>query len=55
VDSQPIWDTAIGLGLGLNFATKAGIFNVSFAAGSRLNNPIDFNNTKVHFGFISLF
>ncbi len=55
LEDVPIWDTAYGVGLGLNFATKAGIFNVSFAAGSRLNNPIEFNNTKVHFGYINLF
>jgi len=50
-----IWDTAISFGMGINFATPAGIFNVSFAAGRRLDNPIDFGNTKLHFGYVSLF
>lgn len=55
IEGVPRWDNAYGVGLGLNFATRAGIFNISFAAGSRLNNPIEFNNTKVHFGYINLF
>lgn len=55
LEDVAVWDTAYGVGMGLNFATKAGIFNVSFAAGSRLNNPLEFNNTKVHFGYINLF
>ena len=50
-----IWDSAISFGLGINFATPAGIFNVSFAAGKRLGNPLDFGNTKLHFGYVSLF
>jgi len=49
------YDTAIGFGMGINFSTPAGIFNVSFAAGRRLDNPFDFNNTKIHFGYVSLF
>jgi outer membrane protein assembly factor BamA len=49
------WDTALGIGMGLNFATAAGIFNVSFAAGSRLGNPVNFQDTKVHFGYVNLF
>jgi hemolysin activation/secretion protein len=55
VEGEPIIDNAYGIGLGLNFSTKSGIFNISFAAGSRLQNPIDFNNTKVHFGYVNLF
>lgn len=55
VDNEEIWDTAISVGMGINFSTPAGIFNVSFAAGRRINNPIDFGNTKVHFGYVSLF
>jgi len=54
-NEQLIWDQVFGVGLGINFATPAGIFNVSFATGSRLNIPADFSNTKVHFGYVSLF
>lgn len=52
---EQIWDSAISFGMGINFATPAGIFNVSFAAGKRLGNPLDFGNTKLHFGYVSLF
>lgn len=52
---ESVWDNALSFGMGINFATPAGIFNVSFAAGKRLNNPIDFGNTKIHFGYVSLF
>ena len=55
IDDEELWDTAISFGMGINFSTPAGIFNVSFAAGKRLNNPIDFGNTKIHFGYVSLF
>ncbi len=54
-NDQFIWDTAIGLGMGINFSSKVGVFNLSFASGSRLDNPIDFGNTKVHFGYVNLF
>jgi outer membrane protein assembly factor BamA len=54
-DNKRIWDKVHGVGLGLNFGTRAGIFNVSFAAGSRLGNPIDFSKLKVHFGYVSQF
>jgi hypothetical protein len=55
VEDGEQWDTAISIGMGINFSTPAGIFNVSFAAGKRLGNPIDFGNTKIHFGYVSLF
>ncbi|MDF1697706.1 MAG: BamA/TamA family outer membrane protein [Saprospiraceae bacterium] len=55
IDEEEVWDNTISLGMGINFSTPAGIFNVSFAAGRRLNNPIDLGNTKIHFGYVSLF
>lgn len=54
-DEEVIWDKPVSIGMGINFATPAGIFNVSFAAGRRLGNPIDLGNTKIHFGYVSLF
>lgn len=45
----------VGLGLGLNFGTKAGIFNLSFAAGRAAPNPLDFSRMKIHFGYVNLF
>lgn len=52
--NQPIWEQVIGVGIGINFSTTAGLFNVSFASGG-INSNIDFGNTKVHFGYVSLF
>ena len=54
-EGQTLWDNALGVGMGLNFATQIGIFNISFAAGKRLDNPINFQDTKVHFGYVNLF
>ncbi len=50
-----IWDRAMGVGIGLNFGTPAGIFNISFAAGRRLGSPLAFDDTKIHFGYVNLF
>ena len=45
----------MGMGLGMNFSTKAGIFNISFAAGNYDQQGFDFANTKIHFGYVNLF
>jgi outer membrane protein assembly factor BamA len=55
LDNRQIWDQAYGIGLGLNFGTPAGIFNISFAAGSRLKSGLNFGETKIHFGYVNLF
>jgi outer membrane protein assembly factor BamA len=44
-----------GFGAGITFETRAGVFGISLAYGSRKGNPIDFGEPKVHFGFVSLF
>ncbi len=49
------WDRPIGVGIGMNFQTGAGIFSFALAAGKRLNNPFDFSNLKIHFGYVNLF
>lgn len=48
-------DTPLGLGLGTNFETKAGIFSLTYALGRQFNAPIALRAGKVHFGFTSLF
>jgi outer membrane protein assembly factor BamA len=55
LDNRQVWDQAYGIGIGLNFGTPAGIFNISFAAGSRLNTGLNFGETKIHFGYVNLF
>jgi len=55
VDGVEKNDSVFGVGMGLNFGTPAGIFNLSFAAGKNLNNPLDFGKMKIHFGYVNLF
>ncbi|MGN6493258.1 MAG: BamA/TamA family outer membrane protein [Agriterribacter sp.] len=45
----------IGMGLGMAFETKAGIFNLSYAVGKRDDVPLNFRQAKIHFGLVSLF
>jgi hypothetical protein len=48
-------DYPIGLGFGLNFATKAGIFSLNYALGKQENQSFNLRSAKIHFGFISRF
>ncbi len=52
---QNISDQPYGFGAGLTFETSVGLFGISLAWGSRLDNPVDFAAPKIHFGYISLF
>lgn len=45
----------IGIGAGMTFETKAGLFGISYALGKLENEPFEFRRAKVHFGFVSLF
>lgn len=51
----PSKDFPFGLGAGVNFETKAGIFGVSYALGSQNKNPLEFKNAKIHFGYVNYF
>ena len=44
-----------GIGIGLNFDTRAGIFSISYAVGKQFDNPIEIQAAKIHFGYISRF
>ncbi|HPK09155.1 MAG TPA: hypothetical protein PK246_02375 [Saprospiraceae bacterium] len=46
---------AMSIGLGISFSTPAGLFNVSFAAGKLDDSAFDFNNAKIHFGYLNRF
>ncbi len=48
-------DTPYSFGAGVTFETKAGIFQLTYALGSQLGNPIDVKGTKIHFGFVNYF
>jgi outer membrane protein assembly factor BamA len=45
----------IGAGLGLSFETKGGLFNISFAAGKRNDIDLNLRQSKIHFGYVSIF
>jgi len=45
----------LGIGLGLAFETKAGIFNMSYAVGKTGNNPFEFSQAKIHLGYVNFF
>lgn len=47
--------TYLGMGIGMAFETKAGIFNLSYAIGKRDDIPFNFRQSKIHFGLVSLF
>ncbi len=50
-----ISDNPYGFGAGINFETGAGIFSLYYAVGKQFNNPVQFENAKIHFGFVTIF
>ncbi|MCH2023489.1 MAG: BamA/TamA family outer membrane protein [Saprospiraceae bacterium] len=48
-------DFPIGFGIGVAFETKVGVFGLTYALGTQQGNPILFNNSKVHFGYVYSF
>lgn len=54
-NSEVIIDTPYGFGVGTTFQTNAGLFSLSYAVGSRRDNPVDFRAAKIHFGFLNYF
>jgi outer membrane protein assembly factor BamA len=47
--------TYFGLGAGMAFETKQGIFNISYAVGKRNDLRFDLRQSKIHFGYTSFF
>lgn len=45
----------IGVGLGMAFETKAGIFNLSYAIGKEANAPFNLRLARIHIGYINYF
>jgi hypothetical protein len=45
----------LGAGLGLAFETRAGIFNISYAAGKRDDTKFNLRQSKIHLGYINFF
>ncbi|MDX2304066.1 MAG: hypothetical protein NW226_14765 [Microscillaceae bacterium] len=48
-------DYPLGVGLGVSFSIKAGIFNLVYALGKSNTQEFNFGRSKVHFGLISRF
>ena len=48
-------NTFIGVGLGMAFETKAGIFNISYANGKRNDVKFDLRQSKIHIGYVNYF
>jgi outer membrane protein assembly factor BamA len=48
-------DNPFGVGAGISFGSRIGIFSISYALGKQENNPFEFRNGKIHFGYITYF
>lgn len=48
-------NTYLGGGVGLSIETRGGIFNISYAVGKRNDLPFDIKQSKIHFGYVSIF
>ncbi len=53
--NQSPWDRHSGLGLGLNFQTKGGIFSLFLAVGQSNNSSYDFRSGKIHLAYLNRF
>jgi len=54
-NNVPIVKNLLGVGLGLNFSTRAGIFNIAFASGRTGLGLPNIGSARVHFGFQNIF
>jgi len=54
IDSRE-YDTPVGVGAGITFETKIGVFAFSLAVGKQQGNPFDLRSVKSHFGYVSYF
>jgi hemolysin activation/secretion protein len=51
----PFSKTYLGAGLGLAFETKGGLFNISVAAGKQSDANLNLRQSKIHFGYVTVF
>lgn len=52
---QDISDFPFGFGLGMTLDIGAGVLTFSVATGRQMKNPINFQATKIHIGFVNFF
>jgi outer membrane protein assembly factor BamA len=45
----------LGVGVGMAFETKAGIFNITYAAGKRDDQKLNLRQSKIHLGYVNYF
>jgi hypothetical protein len=50
-----IIERPLGIGAGMTFETRAGLFSIVYALGKPHKNSFDARNGKIHFGYVSLF
>jgi len=57
VNPYPITSTGVyqSFGLTFNFATKAGVFGLSYALGKNEETNFEFGKAKIHFGYMAVF
>ena len=48
-------DWPYGIGAGVAFETKIGIFTLNYALGSQFGQALSFRQSKIHFGFTNIF
>lgn len=48
-------DKPFGIGAGISFETRAGIFSINYAIGQQKGNPLDLRSAKIHFGIVNRF
>ena len=44
-----------GFGLGTTLETKSGLFSISYGLGRNSTNPVQFRQSKIHFGYLAFF
>ncbi|MEM1321997.1 MAG: BamA/TamA family outer membrane protein [Bacteroidota bacterium] len=49
------FDNPLGLGLGMTFEVKVGVFGISLAVGRTRELPFNFRDVKTHLGYVSYF
>lgn len=53
---EPDWQSWIyGFGAGVALETPVGIFGLSYALGTSIDQPIIIRNGKIHFGYVNIF